>query len=129
MTFEGRVDGVANAAVAAGLADTRPRPWVRALLPARGAMAVDAILTKLSLALVDVSFSLGALNLLPLYQLDGAHVLHEAVLLALARRGGPGVADQHHKLLVWYRRGVVAVGGLFGLNVLLACLAAAGGRG
>lgn len=38
VTFEGQVDDVANAALAAGLADTRPRAWVRALLPARWAM-------------------------------------------------------------------------------------------
>lgn len=38
ITFEGAVDDVANAAFAAGLADGRPRGWVRALLPERWAM-------------------------------------------------------------------------------------------
>lgn len=86
---------------------------------------------------MDVSFSLGALNLIPLYQLDGAHALHEAVRLLLhslskRRHGRSGsaasaasaVADQCSRLLALYRKGVVAVGCLFGLNVLLAALAA-----
>ena len=38
VTFEGTVDDLANAAFAAGLADGRPRGWVRALLPERWAM-------------------------------------------------------------------------------------------
>lgn len=93
--------------------------------------ALDAVLLKGLAALLDVSFSLGALNLLPLYQLDGAHALHEAVrlllhFLAKRRRGrssGSG-ADPRSRLLAWYRRGVVAVGCLFAVNVLLAALAA-----
>jgi membrane-associated protease RseP (regulator of RpoE activity) len=78
---------------------------------------------------MDVSFSLGALNLLPLTQLDGAHALHEAVLLLLQlrkRRGGAGRRNGDSTLLAAYRGMVLVVGALFGLNLLLACLAAVG---
>lgn len=84
-------------------------------------------------ALLDVSFSLGALNLLPLSQLDGAHALHEGVRLLLhalaaaakrRRAALAAVAAQRGRILRWYRGAVVAVGCLFGANVLLAGLAA-----
>lgn len=78
-------------------------------------------------ALMDVSFSLGALNLVPLYQLDGAHTLHEAVLLYVK----PRTRSTHHsggppRLLRWHRAGVLVVGLLFAANVALACLAMLG---
>lgn len=81
------------------------------------------MLVKFCAALLDVSFSLGALNLVPLYQLDGAHALHEAALL-LVRRLPPANGPGRHKLLTWYRGGVLAVGVVFAVNVLLAGFAA-----
>lgn len=72
---------------------------------------------------MDVSFSLGALNLIPLYQLDGAHALHEGVRLLMASKRRAQPLSQGG-LVTWYRGGVLAVGCLFALNVLLACLSA-----
>lgn len=79
------------------------------------------MLVKGLAALVDVSASLAALNVIPFYRFDGALVLHEGVLL-LARRFSPA-GKGRQRLLQGYRTGVLVVGVLFVTNVLLACLA------
>jgi Zn-dependent protease len=55
------------------LSDLFPRPWLLRFLPLEWAIQLPPSLSAFCATLLDVSFSIGVLNLVPAFALDGAY--------------------------------------------------------